>query len=180
MELSEIIVFFYIPPMSLGLNGTYLALQSSPPFFFVLDIGMGFFFQIFPALIDLHGLVFILAFFCFIFVQAFCFMFTATAVRIAIYLKRVYISFLLFCFCPDMTQFPFRVADTIMLIFADPIFHGSAVLYNWLFRSLSNTLDFFRRSNHCQRWFLLERLQKLLAVFGVPESGYYNPFGHCW
>ena len=50
-------------------------------------------------------------------------MFTAAAVRTAIYLKCLCIAILFFAFCPDMAQLPSIMADGIMLILKDGVCH---------------------------------------------------------
>ena len=50
-------------------------------------------------------------------------MFTATTVSAPIDFKRLYISVMLFCFCPDMMQSPSIMTDIIMLIFKYHAFH---------------------------------------------------------
>lgn len=65
IETPEIIVFLDIAKMSFCLDGTDLAVQDP---FFTLDIGMGFFPEFLPTLVDLHDFIFIGIFFCIVFI----------------------------------------------------------------------------------------------------------------
>lgn len=113
-EAAEILIFFDIPKMAFCLDGTRLPLYDP---FFTLDIGIDFFFQRFPLLIDLHGLVFPSVPFLLVLIQAFVFMGTSAAVGASVHLKGLAISLLLSAFRPDMPQLPPVMADIITPFF---------------------------------------------------------------
>lgn len=65
MKPAKFIVFFYVPKVAFCLYRADLAVQDP---FFALNVGMGFFLQFLPALIDFHDLIFPCIFFGIIFI----------------------------------------------------------------------------------------------------------------
>ena len=106
--------------MSFCLNGTDLPVQNP---LLTLDVCMGFFFQSFPLSVNFHDLIFLCIFLSIIFIETFCFMFTATTICASIHLKCLCITSLFFFLSPDMMKLPSIMTDVIKFILKYLRFH---------------------------------------------------------